>query len=338
MEQKDIDIYEILKGMPDGTPLYTPMCGNVELTSVKADKEKSEAIWTEDKNNGAYTFDKHGKWMKGGEALLFPSKEMRDWSKFFKKGDLLICFEGKKPYYTIFDGFEDNTYRAFKGKFAHDCYEDKWYQNEGNLSTNTFQKLNRADSEIYVTKIEERFGGKLNLETLEIENPAFEIGKLYVFDEEDEDGNVTVIGKLIGKNESKDTLTFGDQYEIETEKFVTDQAFDLRISVHEELREATESETTVFQKAYTQWLEKEKKAMRAKEQPAFKPFDKVLVRNGDNNKWLPAFFIRDIEEYEARFNALPIHFGKARFFTSCIPFEGNEHLAFTDKDLKDLTL
>lgn len=44
MEQKDIDIYEILKGMPDGTPLYTPMCGNVEFTSVEADKEKSRAI------------------------------------------------------------------------------------------------------------------------------------------------------------------------------------------------------------------------------------------------------------------------------------------------------
>lgn len=64
MEQKDIDIYEILKGMPDGTPLYTPMCGNVEFTSVAADKEKMEAIWTEDKN-GEYSFDKHGKWMKG---------------------------------------------------------------------------------------------------------------------------------------------------------------------------------------------------------------------------------------------------------------------------------
>lgn len=60
MEQKDIDIYEILKGMPDGTPLYTPMCGNVEFTSVAADKEKMEAIWTEDKN-GEYSFDKNGR-------------------------------------------------------------------------------------------------------------------------------------------------------------------------------------------------------------------------------------------------------------------------------------
>ena len=72
--------------------------------------------------------------------------------------------------------------------------------------------------------------------------PCFELGNLYVFNEEDEDGELTIIGKLIGKNESEDTLTFGNQYEIENEKFVTDQAFDLRISVHEELREATEGE------------------------------------------------------------------------------------------------
>lgn len=89
MEQKDIDIYEILKGMPDGTPLYTPMCGDVEFTSVEADKEKSRAIWTEGKN-GSFSFDKHGKWMKGGEALLFPSKEMRDWSKFFKRRETCL--------------------------------------------------------------------------------------------------------------------------------------------------------------------------------------------------------------------------------------------------------
>ena len=81
--------------------------------------------------------------------------------------------------------------------------------------------------------------------------PCFKLGNLYVFKEEDEDGELTIIGKLIGKNESEDTLTFGNQYEIENEKFVTDQAFDLRISVHEELREATEGEATTFQEAFT---------------------------------------------------------------------------------------
>ena len=50
MEQKDLDIYEILNGVPAGIQLYSPLCGNVEFTSVAADKEKAEAIWTEDKN------------------------------------------------------------------------------------------------------------------------------------------------------------------------------------------------------------------------------------------------------------------------------------------------
>jgi hypothetical protein len=417
MEQKDINIYEILKGVEYGTELYTPMCGNVVFTCLPSN---NETIRTE-KDLGIYRFDKNGRWMEGGEVMLFPSNEMRDWSKFFKKGDVLICYEGKKPYYTIFDGFESNTYRAFKGKFAYDCCEDKWYQNEGNLSTNTFHKLNREDSEIYVTKIEERFGGKLNRETLEIEKPqpefkdgdivmsdsgtivlvrgisltrkiyyhaymrneyiyinqvegeffsrvsrikrfatdsekqqlfdalakegkrwdsehkmivdlkpAFEIGKLYVFREEDEDGELTIIGELIDKNESEDTLTFGNQYEIENEKFVTDQTFDLRISVNKELREATEGEVELFNKHYAIWK-------KEKEQPCFKTFDKVLVRCGEKFKWLPAFFVRDRgEDFAARYNVLPLHTGKPADFTSCIPFEGHENIAFTDYDIENL--
>ena len=160
--------------------------------------------------------------------------------------------------------------------------------------------------------------------------PCFELGNLYVFNEEDEDGDVTVIGKLIGKNESEDTLSFGDQYEIENEKFVTDQAFDLRISVHEELREATENEVELFNKHYFIWKE-------AKEQPAFKPFDKVLVRNGKSCNWLPAFFVRDRgESFAWRYKVLPIHIGTVGDFPSCIPFEGHENIAFTTYDIEDL--
>lgn len=336
MEQKDIDIYEILKDVECCTELYTSKCGRVWLSGMANDKDSAKAIWTEDEAGREHFFDKNGKIDKEGEPLLFPSKEMRDWSKFFKKGDVLICYEGKEPYYTIFDGFGDNTYRAFKGKFAHDCYEDKWYQNEGNLSTNTFHKLNREDSEIYVTKIEERFGGKLNRETLEIEKPAkltFEIGKLYVFNEEDEDRELAIIGELIAKNESEDTLTFGNQYEIETEKFVTDQAFDLRISVNKELREATELEVELFNKHYDIW----KKEKEAKEQPAFKTFDKVLVRDGEEYEWLPALFVRDRGEgANYRYKVLSLRSGKPAEFACCIPYEGNENIIFTDRDIENL--
>lgn len=324
MEQKDIDIYEILKGMPDGTPLYTPMCGNVEFTSVAADKEKMEAIWTEDKN-GEYSFDKNGKWMKGGEALLFPSKEMRDWSKFFKKGDVLEHVGDEKVQGTCtFEKYEDETKTRFLGRFVKEK-EALYYKRPSILRTADWVKSD--DPAGYIRFVEERLCGKLNLETLEIEKPAFEIGKLYVFDEEDEDGNVTVIGELIGKCESNDTLTFGNQYEIENEKFVTDQAFDLRISVHEELREATENEIKLFEKHYSIWEK------GAKEQPDFKPFDKVLVRNEERSKWQPAFFVRDLgEKVIFRFKVLPIQSGRVATVSQCIPFEGNENIAFTDYD------
>ena len=328
MEQKDIDIYEILKGMPYGTPLYTPMCGNVSFTSVEADKEKSRVILTENKN-GAYSFDKHGKWMKGGEALLFPSKEMRDWSKFFKKGDVLESDNKLKR--CIFEEWANDDYTYFNCFAMDEGWSD--YFSKINISTFEYHKADDFITELHIKRVEKKFGGKLNLETLEIEHPkqpAFKIGKLYVFDEEDEDGNVTVIGKLIGKNESKDTLTFGNQYEIETEKFVTDQAFDLRISVHEELREATELEVELFNKHCALW---EKKQKEAKEQPVFKPFDKVLVRNEERSKWQPAFFVRDSgEETIFTYKVLSIQSGRVEVFLHCIPFDGNEDIAFTDYD------
>lgn len=155
------------------------------------------------------------------------------------------------------------------------------------------------------------------------ELPDFELGNLYVFKEEDEDGELTIIGQLIAKNESEDTLTFGNQYEIETENFVTDQAFDLRISVNKDLREATEDEASLFQEAYTLWE-------KSKEQTSFKPFDKVLVRNSGFHKWRPAIFVQTrIGESPYKYNALLLSTGHVGDFTQCIPYEGNEKLAFT---------
>ena len=424
MEQKDIDIYEILKNEEYGTELYTPICGKVWHSGMANDKDIAKAIWTEDEAEREHFFDKNGKIYKEGEILLFPSKEMRDWSKLFKKGDVLVHRDAN--IHVIFEGFKDNRYTRFKGKHYlwKECFED--YSKEvSEMITFTFRKASYDETQTYINTLEKHFGGKLNRETLEIEKPhpefkdgdivalvvrkcthiaifqsrqeayigfhavlcqndellleepfredvgdielrlatdsekqqlfdalakegkrwdsekkqivslkpAFEIGKLYVFHERDEDGELAIIGELIDKNESEDTLTFGNQYEIENEKFVTDQAFDLRISVNTELREATENEVELFNKHYAIW----KKEKEARKQPAFKTFDKVLVRCGKGFKWLPAFFIRDRgEDFAARYNVLPLHSGKTADFTSCIPYEGHENFAFTDYDFVDL--
>jgi hypothetical protein len=327
MEQKDFDIYEILKDVPDGTELYTPMCGNVEFTSVASDKEKAEAIWTENKN---------GKVSKEGEVLLFPSKEMRDWSKFFKKGDVLVHRNG--DVHVIFEGFKDNCYTRFNCKHYlwKECFED-YSKEKSEMITFLFEKVSDDEAQTYINAIEKFLGGKLNRETLEIEKPeklTFEIGKLYVFNEEDEDGKVTVIGKFIGKNESDGTLVFGKQYEIETEHFIANETFYLNISLHDELREATEKEAELFNEHYSIWEKKEKEAM---EQPDFKTFDKVLVRDGKEYEWIPALFVRDRGEgANYRYKVLSLRTGKPSEFSCCIPFEGNENIIFTDHDTENL--
>lgn len=420
MEQKDIDIYEILKDVPKGTEFYTSLCGNVGLAYLESNKEAGEAIWTENKD-GEYSFNKNGRWMKGGEVMLFPSNEMRDWSKFFKKGDVLEYVGDKKLQGTCtFEKYEDETKTRFFGRFV----KENGVLNP-NLSANflTVDWVKKHNPTGYIRFVEERLGGKLNRKTLEIEKtqpefkdgdivisdsgtivlvrgisltkkiyyhaylrnelyinpvegeffssissikrfatdsekqqlfdalakegkrwdsekkqivdlkPAFEIGKLYVFNEDDENGELTIIGKLIDKNESEDTLTFGNQYEIETEKFVTDQTFDLRISVNKELREATELEVEIFNKHFALW----KKEKEAKEHPVFKPFDKVLVRCGKRCDWIPAFFVRDHgENCTNRYNVLPLYSGKPADFEHCIPYEGHENIAFTDYDIENL--
>lgn len=334
MEQKDIDIYEILKNEEYGTELYTPKCGRVWHSGMANDKDSAKAIWTEDEAGREHFFDKNGKIYKEGEILLFPSKQMRDWSKFFKKGDVLEFVGDKGVQGTcIFETYEDETKTRFIGRYVK---EKEVLYSKRPSTYRTADWVKKYDPTGYIRFVEERLCGKLNRKTLEIEKPAkltFEIGKLYVFNEDDEDGELTIIGKLIDKNESEDTLTFGDQYEIENQKFVTDQTFDLRISVNKELREATDGELLMFQKARTLW----KREKEEREHPAFKVFDKVLVRNGKRFKWQPAFFVRDRgEEAIYRYKVLLIEKGKVGDFTSCIQFEGHENIAFTDYDIENL--
>lgn len=333
MEQKDFDIYEILNDVECGTELYTPMCGNVELLYLQDNKEAAEAIITNTNDGSEYTFNKNGKYVEEGEVLLFPSNEMRDWSKFFKKGDVLEFVGDKKTQGTCtFDKYEDETKTRFLGRYVKEkeclCYTRP-------MTFRTADWVKSDDPAEYIRFVEERLNGNLNRETLEIEKkPAFEIGKLYVFNEEDEDGDVTVIGKLIDKDESKDTLTFGKQYEIETEYFIANETFYLRISAHNELREATENEAELFNKHYSIWEKKEKEAMA---QPDFKPFDKVLVRDEKEYEWLPALFIRDRGEgANYRYKVLPLRRGNSSEYSCCIPYEGNENIIFTDHDTEDL--
>ena len=323
MEEK-INIAKILNGKPVNTKLWSPLFGDVYTSSICSE----DTIIVVNHHAKSYSFYNNGKYFDHAEAepLLFPSKEMRDWSKFFKKGDVLICYEGKKPYYTIFDGFEDNTYRAFKGKFAHDCYEDKWYQNEGNLSTNTFQKLNRADSEIYVTKIEERFGGKLNRETLKIEKaqPEFKIGDI-LFVKYNNRNIIFILSNINGK-------FYNHRVRLDSDKVIINyRDSHFQNEGIEFIRFATDSEKQQLFDALAKkgkaWDTEKKQIVDIKKELQFKPFEKVLVRDNYDDMWRASFFSH-IKEDDGRYVTTGLT------WKFCIPYIGNESLVGTTKDVE----
>ncbi len=211
MEAK-INIAEILKDKPVNTKLYSPFYGSCILTSP-------EEMIIKDKNSVNCYFYDDGRGSMNGEIMLFPSKEMRDWNKFsWKKGDVLVSNNGEVK--VIFDKFRSNTYLSFIGKYHIDSLEcnNPYYQHEGEYATGNF-KLEEVDAaQTYINIIEERLGGKLNRDTLEIEpaQPEFKDGDIitimshigdkliYLFKAEDDekyyghaflDGNIAIINE-----------------------------------------------------------------------------------------------------------------------------------------------
>lgn len=160
MEAK-INVAEILKDKPENTKLYSPLFGDVYFSYIK------DSIINVKHHGGITKFFDNSRYYNypESEPLLFPSKEMRDWSKYaWKRGDVLISNNGNNN--IIFIKFTDDTYTHFKGK--HLC--------ENSVLTSAYAESKTMDYGLatyskysYISLIEKTLGGKLNPETLEIE-------------------------------------------------------------------------------------------------------------------------------------------------------------------------
>ena len=149
-----INIAKILKNKPKGTRLYSPIFGECVFCYVR---EVTDDICVKHNDEKAF-FSSEGLYNTLGECLLFPSREMRDWSKFaWKKGDVLIS---DCVFVCIFKEWASDDYTKFNG-----CYFDGM----PNAKTDKYSKLDNNTAYGYIREIERKLGGKLNLETLEIE-------------------------------------------------------------------------------------------------------------------------------------------------------------------------
>lgn len=180
MEEK-VNIAEILKDKPQGTKLYSSACGKCRLEEVD-DKSFKISFYNSKfglMNGGEGYLDKNGKLYDDGECVVFPSKEMRDWSKFaWKKGDVLVSNDGGTE--VIFDKWYDDTYTNFYGRhYLNSEEKNNVKYNETFLCTTERYALeDKNAAKTYLKTIEERLGGKLNLETWEIEKPKFKNGDI----------------------------------------------------------------------------------------------------------------------------------------------------------------
>lgn len=202
--EKELNIAAILNEKPTETKLWSPMLGDCiycynntypeEIIIAFTDKNGEEKEWT---------FSYSGRTISApdtADVCLFPSKQMRDWHKFaWKKGDVLVNSRGLK---ILFDRWANDNYTSFYAKTIN-LVEDAF------LDTNLHTLASEKEAKSFIKCIEEKLGGKLNLETLEIEKQhEFKDGDIVVVDKNEEMN----LAKIIAIYNDGDTLLGFNSY------------------------------------------------------------------------------------------------------------------------------
>lgn len=291
MEEK-VNKAAILKDKPKGTKLYTILSDSecflneASEDSIYIDIDNRERFWCLSAYGSTHSFP-------NGCVLLFPSREMRNWSKFaWKKGDLLVNSCG---FQCIFKEWASDDYTKFNG-----CYSNSrdGYEDVSNAKTAKFDKLDNNIAYGYIREIERKLGGKLNLETLEIENshPVLKDGDI-----------VLVESRMLGINTSSMIAIFRKEEEIGKYKFspALCESNEHDTCLREDTVVLSPSDIKIFRPAAVSekqqlfdalakkgkaWDAENKMVVDLKPKVKLKPFDKVVVRDTECSTWCADFF------------------------------------------------
>ena len=325
-----IDIEEILKDKPANTKLYSPLFGEVYFSHVGDGNiavEHHGGISLFFSSGGFFDYDE-------SEPLLFPSKEMRDWRKFaWKKGDVLVSNDGKIE--VIFEKFGSDTYQSFIGKHHLDSLDENlYYQDGGAYPTASFNIETEDAAQTYIKTIEEKLDGKLNLESLEIENahPEYKDGDIVYM------GNAwnEYIGIIKNRTSGNQIETYAHCHKDSKEEAVL--GLWLNKNDSDELRLATNSEKQQLFEALAKegkaWDAEKKMIVDLKPKVEFKPFDKVLCRNSKDDTWEADFFAR-LTRKEIDYTQSGKYLCVGDLWMYCIPYnEETAHLLGTTDEWK----
>ena len=324
MEAK-INIAEILKDKSKGIRLYSPIFGECAFCLVR---EETDDICVKKHDGEIVFFDSKGLYNNLGEVMLFPSKEMREWSKFaWKKGDVLVNKDG--DVHIIFERFADDTYCSFVGKYylwKENNDTEHFYKNE-RLLTSDFQKAGKDAAQTYISAIEERLGGKLNLQTLEIEKQLeFKDGDILLY----KSAKFTFFSSIFILNSNRNEMSSYVRFSIGKGSIDYDVPVYCNLYT-DRFRYATEEEKQQLFDALAKegkaWDAEKKLIVDLKPKCEFKPFDKVLSRRCSEDYWVLNFYSYKTDYYHICID------GSSNL--DCIPYnEETAHLLGTTDEWK----
>lgn len=168
MENK-INIAEMLRDMPKGTKLYSPLFGKCELVGIDNSKYPIVIKTQSTDDTVSKGLMKDGRYFDGyeeAECSLFPSARMRDWSKFFKRGDVVV--NEYSGLITVFDGWKNDDYTKFNTTIDYYKVSDSWGK-EDIYCTGIYRRATDEERAKFIAAAEEHYGGKYNPETLQVE-------------------------------------------------------------------------------------------------------------------------------------------------------------------------
>lgn len=294
MEEK-INIAEILKDKPRGIKLYSMIHGKCSFGAVTDEIFKINFCTSKFglTQSGECTLIKFGNMFDDGECIIFPSKEMRDWHKFtWKKGDALISNDGKKE--VFFNGFTDDTYALFKAKHGFEVLSDgntMYLADEDGIATSDYTLEDNDAAQTYINTIEERLGGKLNRETLEIEpvQSEFKDGDIVYADYGHKQAVFIVSGKTDlseGYNSFIALDLWGLTLDMGCMSFFKKDLCKLRLATGEEKQQLF----SALAKEGKAWDSEKKQIVDLKPNWTPKPFDRVITRNDADDVWTANIF------------------------------------------------
>lgn len=326
--EKNINLAKILNGKPVNTKLWSPLFGDVYTSSICSE----DTIIVVNHHAESSSFYNNGKYFNHAEAepLLFPSKEMRDWSKFaWKKGDILVNKDAE--VHIIFDRFEDDAYKNFHGQYY--LWEEGgsivgFEEDEDYMQTSDFNKANKEDAQEYIHKIEKELGGKLNLETLEIEKPQpeFKDGDIITF----KDRIIIIYNTSIEKSPKRTEIYY---HACLKEGKLTVNEYLMSCGFGEGWYSSTEEEKhqlfDALAKKGKTWDAEKKKIISLKQKWTPNPFDRVITRTADDDIWTANIFSHMDSHGEY------VTIGCVGGYTYCIPYnEETAKLIGTTKDVE----